>query len=199
MVTLNIRVSMEEVVLKLNCFSCDCSLAYGDKYRFVGETSEVKKLREDSDPIPCGNAGHTCLHGRSCVESKQVDSDGNSDNSCDCSLVYGDKYRFVGETCEIKKLCEDTYDPMPCGDAEHSCLHGGSCVVTKIIDSDGNSDFSCDCSLAYGDKYRFVGETCELKTLRDDLNGVGDTNVSDNECVQKCLNVSVVYCLFYLR
>ena len=175
-------------------FSCDCSLAYGDKYRFVGETCEVKKLREVYDPISCGDAELTCLHGGSCVETELLDSDTGLpffDFSCDCSLAYGDKYRFVGETCEIKKLREDSYDPIQCGDTEHMCLHGGRCVETKLFDSDDNSDYSCDCSLAYGDKYQMVGEKCEIKKLRDNFNGVGNTNVADNECVQKCFNVSL--------
>lgn len=64
-------------------------------------------------------------------------------------------------------LCEVPY--QSCGDGQHNCLHGGTCVLGEEDDF-GNVQLYCDCSTAVDSvsSTPYVGKYCQHATLTID-------------------------------
>ena len=131
------------------------------------------------------------------IDDDDVDGDGDDNDPIDNWIAASDDDNDPIDNWIAAS--DDDNDPIDnwiaasssdvCGDTH--CYNNGSCVQTEKLDSDGipSLSFSCDCSTAYDEKYRYAGTSCEFPSTDLCLEGRDGSNfcVNHGSCVDDVL------------
>jgi len=127
-----------------------CNCAAG----FEGDHCEHPVHNADPNAeVKCGKS--VCRNGGQCQQ--HIFNAGRKD-ACACPENFG------GLSCEERIEI--------CGDNEHACLNGGSCIAAPDEDAGGLLEWSCDCSKAFGMTGKYAaGVMCEHEATNICISG----------------------------
>jgi hypothetical protein len=122
-------------------FSCSC-----DEVQWTGPFCEFPAY----DKVALRNCTVVCLNGGECRKDVEVDENNGSMSSQEhdyCACPKG----YAGTSCE--------HQYQECGNGEHYCLHGSTCVSPKDSSKD---EWSCACQDASsGEEHFYAGKFCQ--------------------------------------
>jgi len=86
-------------------------------------------IRCETEIESCGDGGHLCLHGATCVDS-------GDEYTCDCNAAVTENAQFAGKYCQHESTSLCTPDGTP-GTGKNKfafCVNNGKCV--KLVGPD---------------------------------------------------------------
>jgi hypothetical protein len=128
-------------------YECDCAPAVAGGDRYDGPRCQYKSTDFCDDPYLVGLLNVPfCVNGGVCGEK-------DDDTTCDCPDGW------TGPRCAIHQPKDPAGEE--CGNVH--CLHGGVCMQTQVLDSNGNNRLQsyCDCSSANDGKLLYAGTSCQ--------------------------------------